>query len=301
MTGLASATSLTSSIASDDGMPLLLRRWPATSDSWAQMLLVHGLAEHSGRYERSGRLLAEAGIDVTAFELRGHGGSGVARGRRALDGLSRRHCRPARGRARRGGWPSSCPVRPLVRWPDQYRLRAVRSARAGPARAVGTCARRRVAALAARPRPADRPDLADARPQERVGTGRAVPRSGGRTAGAAGPWQPRADDGSVRRVRVRGAGTREGGAGDAAVPTLVFHGSDDRLVPPTATEPFEGLPGVAQRVYPGLRHETLNGRKVRRSLPTSSRGCATRSIGSEASLRKPIPTQSLICESTASG
>ena len=43
-----------------------------------------------------------------------------------------------------------------------------------------------------------------------------------------------------------------------AVPTLVFHGSDDRLVPPTATEPFEGLPGVTRRVYPGLRHETLN-------------------------------------------
>ena len=44
------------------------------------MLLVHGLAEHSGRYERTGRLLAEAGIDVTAFDLRGHGGSGGRRG-----------------------------------------------------------------------------------------------------------------------------------------------------------------------------------------------------------------------------
>ena len=42
------------------------------------------------------------------------------------------------------------------------------------------------------------------------------------------------------------------------MPTLVFHGSDDRLVPPTATEPFEQLPGVTRRVYPGLRHETLN-------------------------------------------
>ena len=43
-----------------------------------------------------------------------------------------------------------------------------------------------------------------------------------------------------------------------AVPTLVFHGSDDRLVPPTATEPFEGIPGVTRRMYPGFRHETLN-------------------------------------------
>ena len=44
------------------------------------MLLVHGLAEHSGRYERTGRLLADAGIDVTSFDLRGHGGSGGRRG-----------------------------------------------------------------------------------------------------------------------------------------------------------------------------------------------------------------------------
>ena len=61
-----------------------------------------------------------------------------------------------------------------------------------------------------------------------------------------------------------------------AVPTLVFHGSDDRLVPPTATEPFEGpLPGVTRRVYPGLRHETLMSRRAR-GRRRCHRGCATR-------------------------
>jgi alpha-beta hydrolase superfamily lysophospholipase len=29
-------------------------------------------------------------------------------------------------------------------------------------------------------------------------------------------------------------------------------------VPAAATEPFEQMPGVTRRVYPGLRHETLN-------------------------------------------
>jgi alpha-beta hydrolase superfamily lysophospholipase len=43
-----------------------------------------------------------------------------------------------------------------------------------------------------------------------------------------------------------------------AVPTLVFHGADDMLVPARASEPFEGLPGVTRRLYPGLRHECLN-------------------------------------------
>ena len=74
------ATSVTSSTTSADGTRLLVRRWSAANDPWAQMLLVHGLAEHSGRYERTGGLLAKAGIDVTAFDLRGHGGSGGPRG-----------------------------------------------------------------------------------------------------------------------------------------------------------------------------------------------------------------------------
>ena len=77
---MTSPSSVTSPIISADGTSLLVRRWPAASDRWAQMLLVHGLAEHSGRYERTGGLLAEAGIDVTAFDLRGHGGSGGRRG-----------------------------------------------------------------------------------------------------------------------------------------------------------------------------------------------------------------------------
>ena len=42
------------------------------------------------------------------------------------------------------------------------------------------------------------------------------------------------------------------------MPTLVFHGGDDTLVPVTASSPFEGMPGVTRRVYAGLRHETLN-------------------------------------------
>jgi alpha-beta hydrolase superfamily lysophospholipase len=43
-----------------------------------------------------------------------------------------------------------------------------------------------------------------------------------------------------------------------AVPTLVIHGLDDRLVPPSATESFKSLPGVTRHLYPGLRHESLN-------------------------------------------
>ena len=65
-------------------------------------------------------------------------------------------------------------------------------------------------------------------------------------------------------------------AAAAPVRTYVFHGADDTLVPAKASEPFEGLPGVTRRVYPGLRHETMNEPEGPRWSRTSSRGCARR-------------------------
>ncbi|HEV7605179.1 MAG TPA: alpha/beta hydrolase, partial [Candidatus Limnocylindrales bacterium] len=54
-----------------DGMDLLVRHWPpspeATATPWGAVLLVHGLGEHSGRYEQVAEQLATAGLDVTAY------------------------------------------------------------------------------------------------------------------------------------------------------------------------------------------------------------------------------------------
>ena len=63
-----------------DGTALLMRHWPvASGEPWASILIVHGLAEHSGRYEHVGAQLAGAGLDVHAFDQRGFGGSGGPR------------------------------------------------------------------------------------------------------------------------------------------------------------------------------------------------------------------------------
>jgi alpha-beta hydrolase superfamily lysophospholipase len=43
-----------------------------------------------------------------------------------------------------------------------------------------------------------------------------------------------------------------------SLPTLVIHGGEDRLVPTSISEPFDGRPGVERRVYPGIRHELHN-------------------------------------------
>jgi acylglycerol lipase len=57
----------------------LVREWIPDGDIKALMVLVHGMAEHSGRYERTGQLLAKAGFYVRSFDLVGAGGSGGRR------------------------------------------------------------------------------------------------------------------------------------------------------------------------------------------------------------------------------
>ena len=55
-------------------MPRFIRAWDA-SDPKGTVALVHGLAEHSGRYEHVGRAFADAGYAVRAVDIHGHGRS----------------------------------------------------------------------------------------------------------------------------------------------------------------------------------------------------------------------------------
>lgn len=50
-----------------------VRQWVPSGDAKAQVVIVHGLAEHSGRYEHVGAALAAAGYRTAALDLRGHG------------------------------------------------------------------------------------------------------------------------------------------------------------------------------------------------------------------------------------
>ena len=47
-----------------DGLIQLRRRWRPSGPATATALLVHGMGEHSGRYEHVGTRLAERGIDT---------------------------------------------------------------------------------------------------------------------------------------------------------------------------------------------------------------------------------------------
>ena len=97
-------------IAARDGTSLLIRHWPVESgEPWAAMLLVHGLAEHSGRYEHVGAQLAESGIETHAYDQRGFGASGGARA--SVDRWSQLHDDLEE---RLAGLRSTAPKRPLV-------------------------------------------------------------------------------------------------------------------------------------------------------------------------------------------
>lgn len=69
-----------SSYTTADGLNLYSREWlpEATPDS--VFLLVHGLGEHSGRYQHVAEFLTNSGSAVIGFDLRGHGKSDGSRG-----------------------------------------------------------------------------------------------------------------------------------------------------------------------------------------------------------------------------
>lgn len=62
------------------GLTQLRRHWLPVGEPWAAALVVHGLNDHSGRYERVGAHLAGAGIETVAFDQRGFGQTGGERG-----------------------------------------------------------------------------------------------------------------------------------------------------------------------------------------------------------------------------
>jgi acylglycerol lipase len=250
-----------------DGTDLLLRDWPATAvdpggapaPPWASVLLVHGLGEHSGRYEHVGDRMAAAGLDVHAYDHRGNGGSGGLRGH--VDRWSQLHDdlaeRLAAVRAAAGG-------RPVVLYGHSM----------GALIVLGYL-------LSDRPKPdlvvASSPALdstlaawkkALARVLGRVAPRLQIPNG---IDGSTLSRDPRvaektvADPGCVKTSTARlGA---EGLAEQARVrrdyagltlPMFVLHGLDDRLVPASASEVLGTLPNAERRAYPGLRHELHN-------------------------------------------
>ena len=63
-----------------DKKSIFARSWTPSEDGANTILIVHGLGEHSGRYEHWAELFTEKGFNVIAMDLRGHGKSVGKRG-----------------------------------------------------------------------------------------------------------------------------------------------------------------------------------------------------------------------------
>ena len=66
---------------SHDNLQLFMRRWtPESQKTVAELVIIHGYAEHGGRYREFAHAMAAQGIQVLAVDLRGHGHSDGIRG-----------------------------------------------------------------------------------------------------------------------------------------------------------------------------------------------------------------------------
>lgn len=69
-------------ITTSDKTELFVRDWllPEKLEKRGSILIVHGLGEHSGRYQQVAEVLNELGLEVRGYDHRGHGKSGGKRG-----------------------------------------------------------------------------------------------------------------------------------------------------------------------------------------------------------------------------
>jgi alpha-beta hydrolase superfamily lysophospholipase len=261
--------SVVSHVRASDGTELLVRQWPPdeaeaggawAGPPWASVLLVHGLGEHSGRYEHVGDQLTGAGLEVQAYDHRGMGGSGGRRG--DVERWSQLHDdlagRLAVVRAGSAG-------RPVVLYGHSLGGLIVAgyllTDRPAPDLAVLTSPALDSTLPSWKKRLA--PILAQVVPTLAIPIGiDGSTLSRDPSVAAATVHDPRcvkvsttrfAAEAGVEQERVRALAT--GGLG---IPTLVLHGEDDHLVPASASAVFASAPLVERRTYPGLRHELHN-------------------------------------------
>ncbi|HKT65654.1 MAG TPA: lysophospholipase [Burkholderia sp.] len=252
-----------------DGLELASYHWPAGSDTAqprATIALVHGLAEHAGRYAALAGRLNAAGIDVLAIDLRGHGQSPgkrawverfdgylndadalvaeAARGNTplflmghsmggAVAALYAIERAPARGHALTGlvlSSPALAPGRDVPRWMLAVSRVISRAWPTFPAIRID-------AALLSR----DPAIVAANRADPLVHHGAVPARTGAEIL-----------DAMARIERGRDA---------LRVPVLVYHGTEDKLTEPDGSRAFGahvGSPDRTLTLYEGGFHETMN-------------------------------------------
>lgn len=244
-----------------DGTILRTLRWEAVEEPWAAANIVHGLGEHGGRYITVAAALTGAGIDTWSYDLRGNGGSGGRRG-----WVERWPVLHDDLEARLAALREQDPGRPLVLYGHSLGgLIATGYVLSDPPRPLPD--------LLVLSSPAFEDNLAGWKRGLAGVLAKVVPNmklANGVPAGSLSR-DPGVDAAKVDDALCSDSSTIRFGAEAFAeqdrvkaaiaaidrmpVPTYVFHGADDPLVPVDASAILEGKGNVTRRVHGGLRHE----------------------------------------------
>ncbi|WP_144138349.1 alpha/beta hydrolase [Paraburkholderia sp. BCC1884] len=255
-----------SSVTTRDGVELPLYRWSATAPMRATVALVHGLAEHAGRYAAVAARLNSAGIEVVAIDLRGHGHApgkrayvkrfdGYLLDAQALLDAAAQSCAPlflmghsmggaiaalyaierlgASGRKLNGlilSSPALAPGHDVPRWMLKLSQVISRLWPSFPAMKID-------ATLLSRLQPVVKANLND----PLVHHGAIPARTGAELL--------------LAMARI------ERGRADLRVPLLVYHGTEDKLTEPEGSRQFgahAGSPDKTLTLHKGSYHETMN-------------------------------------------
>ncbi|MCZ7533109.1 MAG: lysophospholipase [Acidimicrobiia bacterium] len=221
-----------------------------------ELLHVHGLGEHSGRWIQRFTELAKRGARVTAFDLRGHGRSGGERMHvDSFDQFTSDVSEIATATSASTG-------RPWVLYghsmggliATSYLINACKpvpniAVLSAPALGDGTPAAKRFAAKL----------IGAIAPKIMIKT----PIAGEQLSRDPKVGEAYFDDPLVQQMGTVGLGRvvfaeqarLAPDTGRITIPTLVIHGADDTLVPTAASASLAKSVSVERKVYPGLRHE----------------------------------------------
>jgi alpha-beta hydrolase superfamily lysophospholipase len=246
------------------GARSLFRRAWLPEEPRCLVVVAHGYAEHSGRYEAVGSWLAAEGCAVHALDLVGHGLSEGPRGHVGAfdDFLGDLDAFLALCRAEHNGLPvfvlgHSMGGLIVAAWAQRSRPDVAGLILSGPALVAGEVPARwqiallqllrRVLPRLRMPRPIA-PEALSRDPE----VGRAY---------VADPLIFQHMTLSLAGSLFEAGGRTLGSAAKIEVPTLLLHGEDDPLVLASGSRQFFeqlGTSGSDLRIYPGLRHEIFN-------------------------------------------
>jgi len=250
-----------SHLTGSTGQLLFRRSWlPKTSEKIA--ILVHGYAEHSGRYQQTASDLARAGLEVHAYDQQGHGRSGgtrchVRRFDHLLDDLAGF---VAAVRAER----PPLPIVVIGHSMGGLVVAAYASQRNPKIAGVVTSA-----AVLAMPEDLSRARVIAVRVLKWLAPRLSLASQLDPNALSRDPEVVRAylEDPLVQRKITASLASemlsamKRVAAADVSVPMLLLHGEDDRICPVAGSRSFFEQLSVTQRrlcTYPGLRHEIFN-------------------------------------------